>query len=420
MKDMKIEDILEQSIEEVKAGRYSIEECLARYPQAPRELEALLRTALQIGTPPDVEPSAAFKVRARVRLMEQISSRQNMPKKAHRFLPAISIFNHVPKVAIVAVAVGLALFSAGGSTVYASQDSLPGDTLYGVKLVSEQIRVALTFGSSEKTELYLSLAENRIEEMAALADSIRTKDVGKAAEGFEKALGRALSEANDSAAGDQPGLFETVSLATPHYLAALDSVYDRMPDAVKPAVTAAREASIKNQQAALKAVAKDNPGRAVEINLAAMDGRLDRATSSGEAQDSAGLEAALHEYEEMQQFGQDIAEIAQGLGQDVTSIGQLVAAATTKHLEVLAAIYEKVPEQARPAIENAMSNAAAAHGKAAKSLEDNGAGEDTTRMPALPPSVPEDVRQKLEDAFSNKHNGLSDEKPGNSNGKGNK
>jgi len=137
----------------------------------------------------------------------------------------------------------------------------------------------------------------------------------------------------------------------------------------------------------------------VEINLAAMDGRLDRATSSGEAQDSAGLEAALHEYEEMQQFGQDIAEIAQGLGLHV---------------------YEKVPEQARPAIENAMSNAAAAHGKAAKSLEDNGAGEDTTRMPALPPSVPEDVRQKLEDAFSNKHNGLSDEKPGNSNGKGNK
>jgi hypothetical protein len=416
VKVMKIEDILEQSIEEVKAGRYSIEECLARYPQAPQELEALLRTALQIGTPPDVEPSTAFKVQARVRLMEQISSRQNLPKTAGRFWPAISTFNPVTKMAIVAVAVGLALFSVGGSTVYASQDSLPGDTLYGVKLVSEQVRAALTVSSSEKTELYLSLAENRIEEMAALADSIRTKDVGSAADGFEKALGRALS-----AAGDQPGLFETVSLATPHYLAVLDSVYDRVPDAAKPAVTAAREASIKNQQAALKAVAKDNPGRAVEINLAAMDGRLDRATSSGEAQDSAGLEAALQEYENMQQFGQDIAEIAQGLGQDITSIGQLVAAATTKHLEVLAAIYEKVPEQARPAIENAMNNAAAAHGKAAKSLEDNGAGEDTTRMPALPPSVPENVRQKLEDAFSNKSsNGLSDEKPGNSNGKGNK
>jgi hypothetical protein len=418
---MKIEDILEQSIEEVKAGRYSIEECMARYPQMHRELEPLLRTALLIGAPPDVKPSTRFKIQARVRLMEQISSRQNMTKATGRFLPAISIFNHAPKIAVAIIAVVLALFSVGGSTVHASQDSLPGDTLYSVKLVSEQIRVALTFSSSEKTELYLSLAENRIEEMAALADSNRTKDVGNAAEGFEKALGRALSEAGESAAFDQPRLFETLSLATPHYLTVLDSVYDSVPKAAKTGVKAAREASIKNQQSALRALAKDNPSRAVEINLATMDGRLDRATSSGEAQDSAGLEAALQEYENMQQFGQDIAEIAQGLGQDVTSIGQLVAAATTKHLEILAAVYEKVPEQARSAIENAMSNAAAAHGKAAKFLEDNGGGEDTTRMPALPPSVPENVRQKLEDAFSNKSsNGLSDEKPGNSNGKGNK
>ena len=54
------------------------------------------------------------------------------------------------------------------------------------------------------------------------------------------------------------------------------------------------------------------------------------------------------------------------------------------------------------AIENAMGNAAEAHGKATKSLEESGGGEDTEHMPELPPSVPGDVKQKLEDAFSNK------------------
>ena len=44
----KFEDILVQCIEDIKAGRSSIEDCLDRYPSVREQLEPLLRTALEI------------------------------------------------------------------------------------------------------------------------------------------------------------------------------------------------------------------------------------------------------------------------------------------------------------------------------------------------------------------------------------
>jgi hypothetical protein len=74
------EDILVQCIEDIKAGRSSIEDCLNRYPSMREQLEPLLRIALAIREPPDVKPSPSFKVKARVRLMDQIQGKQTVTK----------------------------------------------------------------------------------------------------------------------------------------------------------------------------------------------------------------------------------------------------------------------------------------------------------------------------------------------------
>ena len=76
----KFEDILAQCIEDIKAGRSSIEDCLDKYPSMREQLEPLLRIALEIREPPDVKPSPAFKVKARVQLMDQIHGRQAVTK----------------------------------------------------------------------------------------------------------------------------------------------------------------------------------------------------------------------------------------------------------------------------------------------------------------------------------------------------
>ena len=76
----KFEDILVQCIEDIKAGRSSIEDCLDRYPSMREQLEPLLRIALEIQEPPDVKPSPSFKVKARVWLMDQIHEKQTVTK----------------------------------------------------------------------------------------------------------------------------------------------------------------------------------------------------------------------------------------------------------------------------------------------------------------------------------------------------
>ncbi len=398
MKDMKIWDILEDSVDDIRAGRCTFEECLQAHHAERGELEPLLKTALLIGQPCTAKPSPAFKARARVALMEEIYSRQQ--KKAHAF-SFRSLFSQVPKAAGVALAAVFVLAAAGGSTVYAAQGSLPGDALYGVKLTAENAGTVLTFNTDAKAERYLALAERRVEEMDNLASSGRTAALATAALDFEDNLDKALGAAGKSGSASA---YETVSLATSKHLTVLDSVYDRVPDTAKKAVAAAREASVRGQEIALLALAKHNPARAMEISLSSMNGRLQRASAAGTKQDDTGIESALSEYESFQALGSEISDIAHGLGQD-TTVNQLVAAATAQHVETLAGVYEKVPEQAKAAIEQAMTNAAQEHGKAADSLKENGAPDNSPDMPTLPSSVPDKVKDKVQDAFQGKSQG---------------
>ena len=114
----KFEDILVQCIEDIKAGRASIEDCLDKYPSMREQLEPLLRVAFKIREPPDVKPSPSFKVKARVWLMDQIHGGQAVTKwpwsrydSQVKPIPYIRRFSMarviVAAVAIIVVALGV-------------------------------------------------------------------------------------------------------------------------------------------------------------------------------------------------------------------------------------------------------------------------------------------------------------------------
>jgi hypothetical protein len=116
----KFEDILVRCIDDIKAGRSSIEECLDRYPSMCEQLEPLLRIALEIREPPDVKPSHSFKVKARVWLMDQIHERQAVTKwpwsrydNRVKPIPYIRRFN-MARVIVAAAVVGLSVLAALG------------------------------------------------------------------------------------------------------------------------------------------------------------------------------------------------------------------------------------------------------------------------------------------------------------------
>ena len=111
------------------------------------------------------------------------------------------------------------------------------------------------------------------------------------------------------------------------------------------------------------------------------------------------VEKTLKRYE--MQFNKSIAraEKARAKGKDTEKIMEIVARigrATSKHLEVLAEVYEKVPEQAKPAIENAMKVSVKGHEKAVEVLKENNALGKVPETVSLPPKIPAEVRERIQ------------------------
>jgi hypothetical protein len=392
----KFEDILIQCIEDIKTGRSSIEDCLDRYPSMREQLEPLLRIVLEIREPPDIKPSSAFKVKARVRLMDQIHGGQTAwrwPWSRHdsRLKPALYIKRFSTSMAGFILAVVLAVSALGVGTTYASQASLPGDTLYPLKLVTEQAGMVLSPDGAARVERALSFANKRMREMEALAQKGRSEDLELAAEQYGYALNMTLSmieQATDRGLATE-NITALVAEATARHLSVLDDIWDTVPEEAKAAVTHARNVSETGREVALAALARNNTVWATELNLAAMEGRLNRIRAR--VQNAEAVQIALQQFDAMGEAGEEISRIAQEIGLNVTFVEELIAAATTRHLEVLAEVYDEVPEEARPALERTMTNLMIRHQNRVQALEQNGV--------EAPPSpvMPEGIRERIEE-----------------------
>jgi hypothetical protein len=394
----KFEDILVQCIEDIKAGRSSIEDCLDRYPSMREELEPLLKIACEIREPPDIKPSSAFKVKARVQLMDQIHGRQAVRKglwlrHEGQIKPIPYIKRFSLSTAGVIVAIVLALSGLGVGTAYASQASLPGDTLYPLKLATEQAGMMLSPDDDARAERALSFTDKRIREMEALAQKGRSQDLEVAVEQYGHALNMTLSmieQATDRGLAVED-ITVLVAEATARHFLALDEVWDMVPEEAKAAIEHARNVSEMGRENALVALARNNTVWATELNLAAMEGRLNRIRAR--VQNSEAVQIALQQFEAMAEFGEEISRIAQEIGLNVTEVEELIAETTSRHLEVLAQVWEEVPEQARPAIERVMANLMIRHQRRVQALEQKGA-----KVPPSP-AIPERVRERIEETI---------------------
>jgi hypothetical protein len=159
----KFEDILNECIDRLLTGE-SVEQCLQDYPEQAEELEPLLRVALATRkASEEVQPRPEFKAQVRQSIQSALQAQEQKPKK-------LPFFGWQPRWAVTALASLLIFFIAGGSIVAASGNSLPGDTLYSVKLEVEDVRMAFTFSDVGKAKLEMNFANRRIEELARMVE----------------------------------------------------------------------------------------------------------------------------------------------------------------------------------------------------------------------------------------------------------
>jgi hypothetical protein len=158
------EHILDECIDRLLRGE-SLEQCLQRYPEQAAQLEPLLRVVLATQKASSVEPRAEFKAGARYQIHSILYAEKQKPKTKR-----LPLLGWVPRWAVIVASVVLVILVAGGGTVAAASDSLPGETLYPVKLATERVQLAFTFSDVGKAKLHAKFAGRRVEEMARIVE----------------------------------------------------------------------------------------------------------------------------------------------------------------------------------------------------------------------------------------------------------
>jgi hypothetical protein len=160
---IKIEEAFNDCFERLSLGE-SLDSCLRSYPEHAMELDLMLRTAFDVKRRVyPIQPRPEFKYWSRVRLqgVQDYMSRQATTEKA-------SPFSFRRNLAI-SVAGLLVLVIASSGTAAASNDALPDQPLYGVKMAVEQAQLALAVSDVDKAEVYAGLAGKRAHEIEAMA-----------------------------------------------------------------------------------------------------------------------------------------------------------------------------------------------------------------------------------------------------------
>lgn len=429
----KAEEILVQCIEDIKAGRTSLENCLDRYPDMRRDMEPLLKVALSIKKPADICPSDEFKVRARGNLMKHIQTSHSGEKAMRSPSQAARHGWYTGWSRAVAIAVVVIItMSAGIGTAYASQSSLPGDTLYSVKLGTEQLRRIITFDDATEVELELKFASTRLDELEKIVSTPTTQTtmttdsndmiltasiiniplnelkktyitqsdrIVVAVAGYERNLNLAIAKSEKVRDGETS--LETVALAIISHLERLDGIESMASESTREAITNSKEVAINNHISALQNMAKVNPLRATEVNLQAIQGRLNRAEAEVTKGNGKGVEDALWDYEKLRRFGEEISDSAGIRGQDTKVIDEMNARSTTSHLGILGSIYGKVSPETKGVVEQSIGVAVEAHGQAIQGLQQQGAQGNIPTEPSLPDDIPDDVKKNIKESGSN-------------------
>ena len=203
--------ILDECLTQISSGASTLDECLVRHPVHAAQLKPFLQTASRLERGREIQPSPAFKARARAGLTLHMQAHPRRKPAASPFL----------RLAFGLAALVLACLTAG--TAFA-QGALPGDILYDWKVTSEQAWRAV---ASDPLEADLFLLGRRADELVAVSgDAARSP---QALVAYQKALTRLTVEAGaDSQARILPVLvsqqetFMRAGISIPELDAAID------------------------------------------------------------------------------------------------------------------------------------------------------------------------------------------------------
>ncbi|MBC7236902.1 MAG: hypothetical protein H5T69_13765 [Chloroflexi bacterium] len=152
-----------------------IDAVLRRHPERARDLEPLLYTASRVRIHYASVPEAPGGLAAGRRRLIQAAAQMRKARTRTSGLARLRVqcaplYRPSPawRVMVAVLAVVLFLSSLGGGAVWASEKSLPGDPLYPVKWVVEDVRLTLKPEPESRVALSLHFCDERLEEIQTI------------------------------------------------------------------------------------------------------------------------------------------------------------------------------------------------------------------------------------------------------------
>ncbi|MEP7134932.1 MAG: DUF5667 domain-containing protein [Chloroflexota bacterium] len=163
-------DILEVCLEELDNG-VGLEDILARYPDKVAELRPMLQAAFIAQQESVPAPSQNVVMRNQAKVLQRFDQVWDAKPASRSRFPSLQW-------RMVGFALLLIMFFLSGTNlVRASFDSLPGDSLYPVKLSWEKTTLLFTFDAHTRQDLQLKYNDERLKEVTQLFASGRTSHV---------------------------------------------------------------------------------------------------------------------------------------------------------------------------------------------------------------------------------------------------
>lgn len=232
---------LDEALSAMQQRGLSLEDVLSQQPDSERWLRPLLLRAERMGRLSPEGPGRRYVVSTRHRLMNRIAHRRaKRPPKARSRRRRFGWLRR-PAMAFASLALAFVLLLSMTGVVYASSESLPGDTFYGVKRGVEQARLSVTLNQEGRVSLLHSFANERLEEVQELQRLGRSEDLPTALAEYTYSVDRVV-DALAEGEGDPEALNEIESSLN-HHSEVLESLLAEAPEAAQPGLQNALEKS---------------------------------------------------------------------------------------------------------------------------------------------------------------------------------
>lgn len=287
-----IAQALQSCLEMVRSGQESVSTAMAHYPEFMDVLKPQLETALWLRERSSLfAPRAGYVLSSENRVVTRIrreTSLVGQTSASHTAkLPIWSKEFWQRKLAVQAVLTLLLVVSLliGSSGVAkASQQALPGDSLYPVKILLENVTLSLASNPAASAELHIRYAQRRLTEIQSLVAVKRYAQISQAVTDFTKQLDQAIKGINLVAAYDKirgQSLATSLKLALSSHIERITLLEDIIPQQAKPdfeIILHASEGGIAAAQAVLSDGGSQSAGWSTPAGASAIPSITPEAT----------------------------------------------------------------------------------------------------------------------------------------------